>query len=128
MEDVKSWIDKLWNRHQNVAPLLPYDMGLFTGLTIAYLLQNPALPASERYNLKLFFNTEDNYPGAAEMYHLLNQLTRLGDGLEGLVRLQRIQSDARELLTKIREHYDQLLREADKETGEKILKTILEEK
>lgn len=37
-----------------------------------------------------------------EMYELLDQLTRLGEGLPALIRLKRIQSEATEILKKAR--------------------------
>ena len=37
-----------------------------------------------------------------QMYDLLDQLTRLGEGVPALIRLKRIQAEAQELLKKAR--------------------------
>lgn len=37
-----------------------------------------------------------------EMYDILDQLTRLGDGVTALIRLKRLQTEAQELLKKAR--------------------------
>ena len=93
--DIKSMIDE-HSEKEKAAPLSSYDTGLVTGLRIAYLLQNPRMPAAERYKLRLYQREND-----IAAYKILDRLIHLGTGTEALIRLMRLQEESAALLASI---------------------------